>query len=257
MGRLEVRVDANAPDLARRTTVLAELTSTAASLHDIDQRLIDGAATDLIEDERALFRRSGELAREYLALLPRIALSRCPLTQAAVVAPVDTAGLDGPWWRYDSPLRPPWERPSTLVALTGALALGGAPEHTDDLVRPGPAVPYVIPRLVDDGCVAVLSSLPIGAHTGYVIAYFAEHFDTPRANDWGANQYPVDGGWDEVIEDASAFDFDLRPYVERGQLRWIAPGDQDLALHDDVEGCPYVDLPGLRAPQRIEGGQLW
>ncbi len=51
-------------------------------------------------------------------------------------------------------------------------------------------------------------------------------------------------------------DFDLMPWVNRELLTWIAPGDASLTLRQGLGGCPYVNLPGTRALQRIQYGTI-
>ena len=133
------------------------------------------------------------------------------------------------------------------------------------LACPGPGVPYVLPRLLaDDGVRAVVSTVRVGAHTGYVIAYFAKTAPSGvrSANDWGAPDHRLrraDGsvGWDATFDDPASFDFALEPWVERGRVHWIAPGDPDLTLRSGLVGCPYLSLPGTRSWQRIQEGEVW
>jgi hypothetical protein len=208
---------------------------------------------------------TGERLREaYLDLLPSVTVSRCPHSGAPVRLPLDTFDLDGLWWAYQTPLRRLGERPASLVALTGALRLATEVPWTSFLVKPGPAVPYVLPRLLEDpSIVAVVSEVPIGAHTGFVVAYFSPAADdlVVRANDWGANGFVrtrADGAleWGAVPEDETEMDVDLRPWLDAGRLRWVAPGDTGASLRDGADGCPFVDLPGRRDLQRIEEGQV-
>lgn len=199
----------------------------------------DGA---LAED---LFWTGERLRQEYLDLLPVVALSRCPHTGSPLEVLIDTDGLDGLWWSYDTPLRVIGHRPPTLLALTGALR-PGAPVPPG--VCPGPAAPYVLPRmLADDSVVAVLSHVRVGPHDGFPIAYFtsAPEEATVRANEWGTGGFArlgADGAieygaWPEPDGDR---DHDLRPWLDSGRLRWIAPGDASLELRTGSDACPYL-----------------
>ena len=219
----------------------------------------------LEELERSYFAAQSRIIDVYLDGLVPVALSRCPFSDAPLEVPLDTGGLDGPWWDYQGSARPWWERPSTLVSFTGAMRLGRPLENSPWLACPGPGVPYVQPRLLaDTGVRAVVSTVPVGVHTGYVIAYFAA---TPPvglrpANDWGAPENRRRGpdggaGWDATFDDASTFDFDLEPWVEAGRLLWIAPGDRGLTLRSGLVGCPYLSLQGPRSWQRIQEGEVW
>jgi hypothetical protein len=156
--------------------------------------------------------------------------------------------------------------PATLVAFAGALQLVGELEPTPFLVKPGPAVPYVIPRLLEHPDVtAVVTGVAVGRHQGYVISYFAAP-GTPigdRANDWGASFYRVarDGaardGWNTYPEDGDEYDFNLEPWLESERLLWIAPEDDSITLRAGVAECPYVALDGRREIQRLQGATVW
>ncbi len=201
-----------------------------------------------------------EATDAYFAALPRVPVARCPFTGAVAAIAIDTYGIDGPWWNYQAALRPVEARPATLLAFTGALALREPVETTVHLVKPGPGAPYVLPRLLAlDGVQAVVRAVAVGRHLGWTITYFAERRppETQGANDWGMDCYRVGGGWDTVPEDFDARDFDLAPWIERGRLAWIAPGDESATLRREVAGCPYVGLAGERNIQRVQDGKVW
>jgi len=133
----------------RRATLLDAHEELIAALA-LAGRSLDEQADDpdflALEDE--LFWSAERVRRDYSDLLSPVAISRCPFTNEVLRASIDTHDLDGLWWNYLSPLRRSDPRPPTLVALTGALALTTAPTWTPFLVKPGPGVPYVIPRLL-------------------------------------------------------------------------------------------------------------
>ena len=52
-------------------------------------------------------------------------------------------------------------------------------------------------------------------------------------------------------------EYDLRPWLESGRLRWIAPGDDSLELRTGADGCPYLDLPGERRRRYLQDGKTW
>lgn len=204
---------------------------------------------------------SVSLRTEYARGVPVVPMSRCPFTNEVLHHSIDTFGLDGLWWDYESPCRPTESVTSTFVGLTGALRAGGAIEYTQFLVKPGPSVPFVVPRILEAGAVAVMSEVAIGSHAGYAVAYFAQTpLQTTLFNEWGVNSYRqydrgVARSWDAASE-ADAMYFDLKPWVNRELLNWIAPGDASLTLRQGLGGCPYVDLPGTRALQRIQYGTV-
>lgn len=219
---------------------------------------------DRREDDAA-WRERCELARAYRAGLPRLGLSRCPYTQFELMHTIDPYGLDGLWWDYAAPERPQAERLYTCHALTGAMTLGMPLEPFPFLAKPGPAVPYVIPALLNDPRVtAVLSSFACGRHRAYCVAYYSpdECDGVVWPNDWGAAFRWTHGGasaagWFDAGEQEDRWDFELAPYIERGKLFWITPDDPNLATRTGTNGCPYLQLPGERRLQRVSGGEVW
>jgi hypothetical protein len=192
----------------------------------------------------------GQLRAAYRATIPVVPIARCPHTGEVARHSLDTYGLDGLWWHADDACRPSETPPPTFFALTGALRLAGEPEYTAFPVRPGPGVPYVLPRLLElEGMRAVVSSVPVGRHTGYPVVYFAD--PAPE----GVHP-PTTWGLAAETDVHEEHDFDLAPWIERGKLLWIAPGDDELALHDDLAGCPFLDLEGTRQSQLISEGRV-
>jgi hypothetical protein len=194
-------------------------------------------------------RRTLDLLLAYVEGLPWIALSRCPLTGAEMVYPVDTCGFDGPWWDYEHPARPDDRLLPTVHAVTGAVAVTTPPD-TDWIVRPGPEVPFVVPHLlVRKDVTAVLSEVKIGKDRGFVTVYYsATHPVGPRFNTWGREGYRIryDGEvhelWEAELQDS--IDTDLAPWIEQGKLAWISPGDRKLLLQTTTKSCPYLDVKG-------------
>ena len=237
----------------------ARAESALDELDALERRTDRAAGARLAQHEAAHVVRTREAIDAYLALLPRRELSRCPFTSEALVSAIDNVGLDGLWWRAESPVRPVETAPRTLVAVTGALAIASPVERAPFLATPGPAVPFVIPRLVEGTTlVAVVSSLRIGPHTGYVIAYFG---DPPGgvepANDWGTDHWERGERWGSVEDDPASYDVDLAKWIGSGRARWIAPGDASLTLRSETNGCPYVGLRGTRSPQYVQHGEVW
>ena len=206
-----------------------------------------------------------EMRDVYSNLLPSRPLSRCPFSGEVLSHSIDVGGLDGLWWNYDAPVRRLESLPAAYLALDGAVQLEEPLEYAPFLCKPGPGVPGVLPRLLNlPGIKAVVSSIRIGPHRGYPIGYFAA--ETPagleRVNTWGTSQYTfVDRHnmlrWGESPVSGSDYDFDLEPWIRGGQLLWIVPGDQTLALQRGTTGCPYLGLDGSRQLQRIERGRAW
>lgn len=207
-------------------------------------------------------REVNDLEEAYIETVPTPALARCPFTSELLVHSLETRGLDRLWWRYENPVRPVDDAPETLVALAGAVRLQRAQlEAFPFLCKPGPEVPFVIPRLLESGAtVAVISQVAVGPHQGFPIAYFApvpHPPDVARFNDWGSDHYESIDGWGSVSEDSEPLDFNLAPWISAGRLQWIAPGDQGMELRNSVDGCPYLGLDGRRSFQRIQNGRVW
>lgn len=213
--------------------------------------------------------RRSELRETYLSLLARVPVARCPFTDVVVERTIDDVDLDGLWWEARGPTRPPVEpAPPTFIGMTGAVRLGGPVAWAPFLAKPGPEVPYVRPDLLErPGVTAVLSAIQIGPHTGYPVTYFLDSSLVPvpdelRVNEWGSERFRIEDErgvwrWGSELDDENRYDYDLRPWLERGDLQWIEPGDTDLELRTGVAGCPYLDLDGRRAVTRIEEGDVW
>ncbi len=222
--------------------------------------LIPQAAEDLAAAEEL-----NGLYEQYKAGLHRLALARCPATGLAQFHSFDPYGLDGLWWNVHSPARPLRERIPTCQALTGAVRIEPPVETFPFLAKPGPGAPFVIPRLLEHPQVqAVLSTLACGRHQAFCIAYFApdEIDGVEWPNDWGANERWAEGGasyggWTEAPDFEDEWDFDLAPWIQRGKLLWIAPGDRSLTLQNSLQACPFLNLPGARSMQYAQDGRVW
>jgi len=220
--------------------------------------------TDPSTADAARDRRHALLER-YLELLPEATVARSPDTGELVRWRIDTAGLDGWYWRYETAaFNDPDPMPAGWLAMNGAMRLVEPVEVTPDPVVPGPGVPYVVPRILSvPGIRAVIAQVAVGRHTGWPITYFGPRPpDTPLVNTWGRAEYYVydeDGtwlGWSDNLERVSDYDFELSDWLRSGKLLWIAPGDDSATLREGVDGCPYLDLPGPRKIARIEDGTV-
>ena len=114
------------------------------------------------------------------------------------------------------------------------------------------------------GMVAVISSIRVGRHVGLPVCYYADPqpMDLERVDDWGIRSFTFqrpDGSMasGHAVQADEDKDFDLRPWLESGRLRWIAPGDEALELRTGADGCPYVDLPGERRRRYLQEGKTW
>jgi len=235
----------------------------AADAPDRRALLDEYAALEPRRHEPDAIARREALRAAYEAWLPRVPFARCPFTGEVLTSSFDPEGLDGLWWRYEYPVRGYDERPATFFALTGGVAFGrGGAEPAPFDRMPGPAAPYVVPRmLLHDDVKAVVKALPVGPHTAYAITYFARPVPPmlQRFNEWGTSFYTYETDtdpdlWDESDEASEVLDDDLARWIDSGDLLWVAPGDDSCALRSTSADCPYVGLAGERAFTLMEGG---
>ncbi|PPK65552.1 hypothetical protein V5P93_005025 [Actinokineospora auranticolor] len=205
-----------------------------------------------------------DVNRRYRALLPDVGVARCPDSGEPVRWPIDVVGFDGRFWDYLTSIRrTPEEMPPGWLAMTGAVRLAGKPEHPPFAVVPGPDVPFVVPRILDNpGVRAVIAEVRIGAHTGWAISYFGPKPEgVTLVNLWGENTYPVrrqggGWGWAQDRPRVSQYDFDLAPWLRSGKVLWLEPGDESLTLREGAEDCPFVGLDGRRQITIISTGEV-
>jgi hypothetical protein len=209
---------------------------------------VDSAA---YRQARAAYAEVVAVEDEYFRRLPRVVMAVCPFCTQALHRSFDPFGLDGFWWRSDA--QPDEPAPCLhFCALLGAVDLTAPapPRHFD--VHPGPAVPFVVPRLLEhQGMTAVVSQLPLEGGVAYPIAYFAPRrppVQTLTAG-WGRTNHVYTTqlgvhGWRAAGEE---MDFDLGKWIAAHRLRWCAPGTTQLG----DGACPYLDLPGERGSQVI------
>jgi hypothetical protein len=208
-----------------------------------------------------LGKQAGELLQQYFARLPRQVFGRCPVCRTALEQVFDPWGLDGFWWQES--LSGDCPKPSACEhfrVLTGALHLNGLPPlGGESESHPGPEVPYVIPKaLVLPTMLAVISTLPMkNGYTAYPVSYFSP--DKPPtaalANPWTMTScnFTTPKGKPAFTFVTDPWDFELRPWIEQGKVRWIEAGDPRNALKSAPENqCPYLNLKGLRLQQTIK-----
>jgi hypothetical protein len=203
---------------------------------------------------RAAYAELQSIEQAYFRRLPRVVMAPCPICGQPLQRSFDPFGLDGLWWRSDAQPEEPTPCPHFCV-LQGAVRLEDEPP-ADFAVQPGPGAPFVLPRLLElPGMVAVVAELPVEGGTGYLIAYFAPRRPPAQqlAAGWGRTNFVYttqlgQHGWRRP-DGPEAWDFALTPWVERGQLRWCAPGSARTSL--DAGAFPYADLPGSHLPQRL------
>lgn len=202
------------------------------------------------------------LEDEYHQVLPRVEMARCPFDNEPLIRTFDPFGLDGPWWRADaSPVETQACR--HFCVLVGALDLAGHPPKAGPFeVRPGPQVPFVIPRLLrQEGVTAVLSRIRMeNGYVAYPIAYFAERRPPPQdlTASWARTNYLYTTQLGEVAwrVENDRWEFELEPWLSSGKLRWSTGEGESMRL-ESAKACPYTGLPGDRRPTVLELDQIW
>jgi len=218
----------------------------------------------LAEELDKAYKHVLDLYKEYEEGLPVVPMSRCPFTGEVVWHTIDYYGIDGPWWDFERPARPVEELPGTYFALTGAMKLNGELVNGPFICKPGPEVPYVVPRLAAHPEIkAVISSITVGSHQAFPIFYFADPipYDIVRVNAWGTNTYSAEtaygeGYWHQTYDLKRDFDFELEKWIRGGKLFWIEPDDETMTLHSVTSHCPYIGMGGRRYPVVIYGGKV-
>jgi len=206
-----------------------------------------------------------EMAESYIKGLPIVPISRCPFTKETVNHSIDMFGIDGLWWNNEVPQRPEEKLPKTFFAYTGALKTEKPIEKFSFMCCPGPEIPFVVPRLLEQPEIkAVIYSIKVGNHTAYPIFYFAEPmaYNVERINNWATEDYSYENANGDAYADSyfmisEDYDFDLKKWIEQGKLLWIKPEDSSMALNESAEGCPYIGLEGRKEISYIQDGEIW
>ena len=196
------------------------------------------------------------MRKQYYARLPRRSFTRCPFCNHAYVQKIDPYGYDGDWWySKGDPNRTVCEHYRLIRCATNLHGnLRDAPVGGDRNF--GPAVPYVIPRLLQlPNMVCVVTAMTLEAgYTFYPLVYFSQDpiaEDSLTAN-WAGKSYGF-----EVRNEF--WDFELSPWVQSGQLRWCSTtSDHNTILEDaNPDQFPYLDLPGHRGVQTAVRSKFW
>lgn len=205
-----------------------------------------------------------ELGEEYSRSLPQIRISCCPFSGDIFSFSCDTFGLDGPWWDVENPIRGFEVEYKTFFALTGSVNIIGDVPDIPFMVKPGPGIPWVSPRLLDnDDIIAVLSYIKIGLYDAYVIVYFSNNktYEIERINTWGKEDYLAEDSdgcavIGSTFEDDEEYDFDIAKWINNGKLKWISIKDKTLELQDSIDNCPFLDIEGYKYPVLIQNKNI-
>jgi len=201
-----------------------------------------------------------KIENEYTQGLAIKTISRCPFSAEPFSISIDTFGLDGPWWDADQAVRAYEEESKTFFALTGCVTISDEAPEAPFSIKPGPAVPWVSPRLLEnENIIAVLSHIKIGLFDAYPIVYYSKNktVEIERINTWGTDEYFAEDAdglaiMGSTFDDEEEYDFDIASWIEKGKLKWISMDDDSLELHDTIDDCPYIDLSGYRHPVLIQ-----
>lgn len=229
---------------------------------------LDEAETDNPEDVDAAdeIRFAIERVRAlYIDALPSIAV--CPAPNGKLLSrAIDIVDLDGLFWDYQRPARAFASPSDGCIAIDGALCIvDGAVTSAPFLASPGAAKPSVVPSLFTaHNATAVLTSLMVGPHAGFVVAYFATspNVDRPLLDEWGASEHwrtDSRGDWVQAHrpEHEVDRDFDLERWVDSGHLSWISPDDGSRTLRNSTVDCPFLHLDGTTNRQYVQYGKVW
>lgn len=240
----------------------------------------------LREQHRIEEQRFCQLIQQYKAEVPIVPISRCPYCQAINYHSIDSYDLDGLWWWSQQTLLAVLRRPrerhrlcSHFWSLSGAVRLGTPLTPSPILVKPGAEVPFVFTHILHHSMRVVVSSIAVGVHTAFPIVYYSETKPVQVQHpflEWSNNAAVLvqENGRIETIFDNptnnpiyypstignssfGADSFDLAPWIQQGQVFWIAPGDESLMLRQAIEGCPYLQLDGRRDRLYIQDGKCW
>ncbi len=207
-------------------------------------------------------------------LRPHVRIAICPYCKKEVWLRMGLFSLSDPFWYKQIDIRqdvPHYARCQHLFCITGALGLNGnqpteqyaPPQAEKPLLYMAAEVPFVLPRLLDLGCTAVLHAIPVSpSYTAYPITYFTstplaefEHFCLP----WGSQQFR---GRVEPYVGAASFTgtrsdvqiYDLSEALANEQLLWLDGQDTGKLVGMKQSCYPYEGVNGRHHPYTIENG---
>ena len=204
-----------------------------------------------VKDAETLYEQALEA---YYDRLPVFTLAVCPICGAPYQHRLDPFGFDGPWWRNSKNGGVQNCAHAMLIrsAYRGVDLMELKHDENSDF-RLGPEVPYVIARILEmDSMVCVVSRTKISDNDDlFAMVYFSalevERLDLTMS--WDVENR---GAWSH---DSDPWDFDLKPWVEKGKLRYCVPGEDPLRLGDtDVAAFPFLEEPGYPARRFVHGG---
>ncbi len=218
---------------------------------------------ELEQKRSALVKRIEPLVEKYWDWVPAVKLSRCPFCQVDLSRLFDLVDLTGFWW-MDRTQRPRTEPPCCehFCLLLGAVNFNGVPPCGGLFeCRPGPDMPFVIPRILEmPTMTAVVSRVPLQCgYSAYPVVYFSQTPPKTRSltQSWAQKEYRFmleDGrcGWDIVD---NFYDYDLASWISQGKLVWFHEGTLS-AQGAPPEAYPFKDLKGTAREQILIDNEL-
>ena len=199
--------------------------------------------------------RAKELKQDYIPRLPVLPMSICPICGETFIHRIDPFGFDGPWWEScNNDGISNCSHAKLIRSAYRGVDLMELKHDENSGFRLGPEVPYVIARILEmDSMVCVVSRTKISDNDDlFAMVYFSalevEWLDLTMS--WDNKNT---GSWSH---DNDPWDFDLKPWVEKGKLRYCVPGEEPLRLGDmDVASFPFLEEPGYPARRFVHGGQ--
>lgn len=205
------------------------------------------------------YEKAAAFEKEYESRLPRITMCCCPYCAKPLVRTFDPFGFDGLWWEQAAA---PREMPTCthFCVLLGAVNYNGLPPKAGGFeANPGPEVPYVVPDLLNHpDMIAVISKVDMeNGYTAFPIAYFAKKRppDEKLTAGWARKMhvYKTQMGEDGWRYPYYKWDFDLTPWIMKGNVLWCAPDSDNRTLITDAAArYPYLNMSGLQKNIFIE-----
>jgi len=202
---------------------------------------------------------------EYFRRLPRLVISKCPFCNKPFKHSFDPWGLNGPWWWTDrlcEVIEP--NDCGHFRVLQGAYDLKGRqPNDVKEGVEPGPEIPFVVPRLFKlPSMVAVIGTLGMAnGDIAYPIVYFstAKIAAIDLYKEWGRSEYwfKDDKGNSCWTIPNSKWDFELKPYMQKGKVRFVdLKGGKGASFLSGKKCAPFMGMKGEHSPQMISWGEM-
>lgn len=218
---------------------------------------------------------------EYRSRLPFYLLARCPICAGKVWEAVDTYSLNGPGWigakrgygwygtiptvrRRAYPvgerLHYRAECEHVRIVVVGVNLNCKRPDDIFQRVEIGSERPFImVPIMKLQQASAVIHTLPVSRFDDPELRHhYTVHFTTYFTRDKDEFDKLMQPAYEERTRVVYSWaDYDLRKWVEKGQLSWLDRGKPDLPLcNRPVSEFPYSSMRGYEGRCVIFDGQL-